>query len=731
MGKCKVKDAWFQNKDQNGYTVGSWARKAGESEIQCIICDCVFKIDHGQYRITQHAGMKTHINNCKTKLTPLQLRLEKCDVNQNKNLLVSPSSSQLKMTNLKTSAVKAELIWTVKCVLSHYSLNSNNDIGEVFRMMFDSSLLQEFSLSPTKIMYLITEALGPYFRNKTIKDAENTYYSICFDETTNESSQKELQIAIRYWSNSECQIVQRHLQTFFMGRATAEELQTKILLAIKEANLPFKKMLMLSCDGPNVNKKLSRLINENILEIRNKGLIDIGSCSLHKVHNAFLKGLLEIGNDVTDLIITVFHFFDGWPARWEDYTSIQNKIKVPNHRFIKHVPSRWLSVGPAAERVLEQWKALDQYFLNFIPKNSSRQVTSSKNYKDIVKYLKQPDMRAQIILVTESSSFFTKYTRFFQQEGPLVHLLYEHGVDLLFTLKSKVYKAGLSTEENLIPLKDIFCNEILSTELKNMKETDVIHFRHKMRNHYVASSKYLEKQLNFEKVNNLLKDIRCLNMDNFKLPSSEPQIVALGNAIPFDVDTSQLLDEWKLLKFEENVTKDNGSIDRYWTHFFNIKNAANDDKFPTLTKVVKAALALSHGSASIERGFSTSGLVLTSDKTAMNERGINARLNILSGMKKYNSKVSLLPITDELLLLARKAYQSYKNYLEEEKNKEKMKTEKDKREEAEKNILAEIKQKAEEATKLKQLSRDLVEKKNRKRVRKRLLINFLMKQPID
>ena len=87
-----------------------------------------------------------------------------------------------------------------------------------------------------------------------------------------------------------------------------------------------------------------------------------------------------------------------------------------------------------------------------------------------------------------------------------------------------------------------------------------------------------------------------------------------------------------------------------------------------MTKVVKAILCLSHGSASIERGFSLSGPVLTSDKVIMNERVLNARLNILSDMKLYKHQAHLLLITNKFLVLAKNASQSYKNYLL-EKNK--------------------------------------------------------------
>ena len=51
----------------------------------------------------------------------------------------------------------------------------------------------------------------------------------------------------------------------------------------------------------------------------------------------------------------------------------------------------------------------------------------------------------------------------------------------------------------------------------------------------------------------MLYNANCLNVEELKSISSEPKIVALGNTLPFDVDTAILLDEWKLLKFEPEI----------------------------------------------------------------------------------------------------------------------------------------------------------------------------------
>ena len=107
--------------------------------------------------------------------------------------------------------------------------------------------------------------------------AASAYYSLICDETTSNAGDKVLQIRINYWSDKNKQIVSHHLQSFFMGHATAENLKENILKSISDANLPLKNLISIASDGPFVNKKVFRLLNEGMLTVRKKGVLDIGT----------------------------------------------------------------------------------------------------------------------------------------------------------------------------------------------------------------------------------------------------------------------------------------------------------------------------------------------------------------------------------------------------------------------------------------------------------------------
>jgi hypothetical protein len=196
----------------------------------------------------------------------------------------------------------------MKLIQSNFSFNSCDGLADIFKCMFPLPVAVpvHFSLGATKATYLLTEALAPYFKEQVVKDISGSYYSLLYDETTNSANCKELDIAVRYWSNSQSKIM-----TYFIGRATAADLADKLAAALTESGIRKEKILMLGSDGPNVNKAVFKPVNNDLLVIRNKSLVDLGTCNINIVHNAFLKGLNEFGEDVSDFVYAVHHFFDG------------------------------------------------------------------------------------------------------------------------------------------------------------------------------------------------------------------------------------------------------------------------------------------------------------------------------------------------------------------------------------------------------------------------------------
>ena len=64
----------------------------------------------------------------------------------------------------KDVVVKAEVLWALKVIESHFSYNSSRNIVDLLKLMVPGSkIVEKLCLGSTKLAYLITLALAPFF----------------------------------------------------------------------------------------------------------------------------------------------------------------------------------------------------------------------------------------------------------------------------------------------------------------------------------------------------------------------------------------------------------------------------------------------------------------------------------------------------------------------------------------------------------------------------------------
>ena len=85
------------------------------------------------------------------------------------------------------------------------------------------------------------------------------------------------------------------------------------------------KMASLIRDGPNVKKTIFQKMNELITQENPEfpGLVYLGSCSIHVIHNAFGKGLEQHGKEIDQLCMDLHSLLKYSAARHEDFRQIQ------------------------------------------------------------------------------------------------------------------------------------------------------------------------------------------------------------------------------------------------------------------------------------------------------------------------------------------------------------------------------------------------------------------------
>lgn len=337
--------------------------------------------------------------------------------------------------------VKAEALWSMKVANSNYSFSSCDGLPKLFQTMFEDSLTaKDFSMSRTKVSYVITHALGPYFLQQTLKDLDGAYYMLHFDETTTSQVKKQMDVLVRFFSSSTGSVQVRFLHALMFGHAFAEKVTQDLLNLLQNLKLPLTYLLSLSCDGPNANKSIKRKMQAAITDAGSKGLVDIGFCNIHVIHNAFRKGLEKFGSEAEEFCIDLFYFFKLTACRREDFATVQQTLGLDGTHFMRHVQSRWLSLLPSVERVLSQMPAIRKYFLQDLAREN---LDGNARYTRICRHLKGERLEVQLAFLQNVKPLFDTFLGFFQSESPLIHTLWLSLMDMTKKIMKRFLKLEL------------------------------------------------------------------------------------------------------------------------------------------------------------------------------------------------------------------------------------------------------------------------------------------------
>ena len=151
----------------------------------------------------------------------------------------------------------AEILWVLKVSSAGSTFSSCDDTPDLFKAMLPGPVSEEFRMSRTKASYMLSDGLGPYFREYIAKHIcdNKVFYTIQFDETENSQGKKQCDVLIRFWNSQTGQISTQYLKSIMFGHAKGKDVVNALLDALAEKNyeLPLSQLMSIGSDGPNVN----------------------------------------------------------------------------------------------------------------------------------------------------------------------------------------------------------------------------------------------------------------------------------------------------------------------------------------------------------------------------------------------------------------------------------------------------------------------------------------------
>ncbi|CAF0949463.1 unnamed protein product [Adineta ricciae] len=698
---------WLERSDNDGVQVKRWLRQGTtDTTFQCTYCktgdrDCS---NQGWRAVAQHMNTLGHVktikslkNNSKFVVEPTNSQTLLSNDPPTTNTLGLDDTKKSPTLNFDEQVTKAEAIWSLNVARRGFSYNSCDGLGDIFRAMFpDSNIAQQFNIQSKKMSYVMYHGIGPYFHQELVKQLKRVEkFVLCFDEQTNVQNKKQLDLLVKFWSYDEGLVVTRFYKSIFLGHARANVLRTVIIDSFKTDGVDLRRLLMLGRDNPTVNISLENLIDA---ELRTMGsnLLLIGSCNLHVVHNGFKSGLSSASWHVENVCTEIYSWFKQSPARKEDLVdTIHDFDDLMEKTLLYFTITRWVLLGKVITRVLTLWEPLCDYFLDFLPTTQKVQIQKNDKYDKIKSNLTSNVIKIRLRFVLFlCENIFDQFLTWFQQEGPLIHLLHHELTRLFSTVLMKFLKSDYVCEksgsdlldldfklsEKQLTNKQIRIGEKTRTALSGLTQQERETFFNDVRKIYHGIAQYFQSNLPLK--NGFLRDVQILH-HSLKDVRNADQIIRVARAVPHllkDSEIDSLRDEWLAYSLEvidekwvidkKEIDSDGNEciiyhrIDFYWNKVLAITTTDGRPKYPALSKLIKNILIISHGNADVERGFSINENIVVQNRSLLSDFSINGLRTAHDAVKSIGrGSVSNVPITKELLKAVKNSHSFYKKEL--------------------------------------------------------------------
>lgn len=447
---------------------------------------------------------------------------------------------------------------------------------------------------------------------------------------------EEGRVTTKFWEL--CQIFEGDLLT---EGATAERLFEILSKSFEDRKVPFKNIIGFASDGCN-----AMMGGKNSVASRFKEKcpgITLLKCICHSLHLCASEACKELPRSCEALAQNIYNEFKNSCKRLHNLHTFQKLLDVEVHKILRPSQTRWLSLNAVIARIVEQWDALELYFLS--------QLSSARLHSvdQIVKSLKDPYVKLIYLFLEWVLPKFTKLNELFQSQGVILTSIHDRMCgtyrELLecYLCPNYIHRTNMedidpsNPEKRLRPEQMYFgvkVMDMMSTSVVHNNEPLKVHFRQSCVNFLVTGCMQIKQRFNFN--DPVLKMVSILTPSKAVQRStriSHPSLFPLMKELPriVDPDMFQIIDdEWRQLPYyqlPEEIDVQNDKVDVFWAKL--MKSSDNCEPaltFKNLSKFVLDVLALPHSNADCERIFSQINLIKTRSRNNLVTPTVNGLL---------------------------------------------------------------------------------------------------------
>lgn len=451
-------------------------------------------------------------------------------------------------------------------------------------------------------------------------------------------------------------IQDRFLTLIPLKDARAENLYMTITKFFETKNVPYKQNLVgFASDGASVmvgkhNSVVSR-IKSDIPHIF------IMKCISHSFHLCASNACQVLPRGIEDLVRDIYNYFANSPKRIETFKEFQNFAHTKIHKMLHPAQTRWLSLEAAVCRVLEQYDALNLFFIDAV---ANDRILAAEN---ILIKLQDPFTKLYLQFLEYSLSFFNNLNRQMQSEQPKIHELHSSVSSIYKTflesfikreiiLNVSLDKINYKDPSNFLPLDEMYLGAKVSISINSLTtECDKNTFRKRCLQFFIEAASQINQRFDFN--DKVLIHICLLSPKNVcdkKNSSISPLAVHFPNLVaPNDL---QILDnEWRLLRNTNLNVDQNNSIEEFWNTIEKMRHGDDSPMFPVLSTFVFNLLIFPHSSANVERTFSDVNLLKTNQRNKLSTTSIIGNLHVKTYLRSRNATCHSISFSKNILAL--------------------------------------------------------------------------------
>jgi hypothetical protein len=340
------------------------------------------------------------------------------------------------------------------------------------------------------------------------------------------------------------------------------------------------KVSAFSADNTNVNFGCNHSIYTKFKELNNS-IIKAG-CPVHILHNASNFATNKLKVDVECLLLKISSHFSRSAKRRADLMEHFESLEMQWEEIVKHVVTRFLTLGPAIERILKLWPALKSHFQD----EDNECPTSLQN-----------------IFISEE-----------EENKILAYFSFLHNV--MFSLENTMKKLesdSLTVVEMHVQMNtlfkkieqrmnDNFFGSQAKTILDLLKQSNV-DLAESMKNDFLSFYSnfiaYLRKRYDFSD-DNMLSKLLFFNLDTV---ISHSELVSSAELLNIHVDEDVLYEEYQIMKpsFEQIVAEKDFNATQKWQTVF--KPFSKTD-VQNIFQIVGFIMSIPSSNCYVERVFS-------------------------------------------------------------------------------------------------------------------------------